>query len=56
MVKDNSIINWELYMKLKDVKRIIKEEKEALNPPKITKERLREIVREEVVKLLKETA
>jgi len=56
MVKDNCIINWELHMKLKDVKRIIKEEKEALNPSKITKERMREIVREEVLKILKETA
>ena len=59
MAKDSSIINWELHMKIKDVKRLIREEVTlAKSDPaaKINKARLREIIREEVQKLLKETA
>ena len=58
-VKDSSIINWELHMKIKDVKRLIREEIAlAKSDPsaKISKARLQEIIREEVQKLLKETA
>ena len=58
-MKDSSIINWELHMKIKDVKRLIREEVTlAKSDPsaKINKARLREIIREEVQKLLKETA
>lgn len=58
-VKDSSIINWELHMKIKDVKRLIREEVAlAKSDPsaKISKARLQEIIREEVQKLLKETA
>lgn len=59
MAKDSSIINWELHMKLRDAKRIINEEiarSKAESFAKINKARLREIIREEVQKLLKETA
>jgi hypothetical protein len=59
MAKDSSIINWELYMKVRDAKRIINEEiarSKAESFAKINKARLREIIREEVQKLLKETA
>jgi hypothetical protein len=59
MAKDSSIINWELYMKVRDAKRIINEEiarSKAESFTKINKARLREIIREEVQKLLKETA
>jgi len=58
-VKDNSIINWELHMKLKEVKRFINEEialAKSDTSAKISKARLREIIREEVQKLLKKTA